>query len=191
MSKDELTKRETKMTKMTDRHENLTVNEKKQIVYQFTKRTDLPINTVQLAHELGIDVYGADWKTDSAKISGLIRKAKIENNGNRFEILVNQKHPQTRRRFTRAHERAHFVLHEEYIGDGINDDALYRIGLPTKFEREANEYAAEILMPTHKLNYEISQTGINIEKLAKTFDVSKVAMSIRLKLAPDVTTQQD
>jgi len=107
-------------------------------------------------------------------MSGMIRKE-----GDDCKIYVNKSHFETRRRFTIAHEIAHFILHKDLIGDGIVDDALYRSNLSNKIEAQANSFAAEILMPWDLLNKYLP-TYNNVSDLARIFNVSKSAMSIRL-----------
>lgn len=137
-------------------------------------RKTIPVDLNKIAEKFNIDLYTA--KMDN-KISGLIRKF----NG-KYEIIVNNSHPLTRQRFTIAHELAHFVLHEDKIGDGIIDDVLYRSGLPEKIEIEANQMAADILMPYVKILEKIKQNNNiqDVDGLAEYFQVSKVAMAIRL-----------
>lgn len=43
-----------------------------------------------------------------------------------YYIKVNGAHSPYRKRFTLAHEIAHHLLHRDQIGDGIEDNALYR-----------------------------------------------------------------
>lgn len=134
-----------------------------------------PVNVVPIANELGIEVYRID--TLPAGYSGMIKK---EVNGE-YAIYVNKAHSVTRRRFTIAHEIAHLVLHQNQIGDGIFDDAMYRSGLSNATEREADTFAADILMPYSLIRIEIKKEGrLNIENLAKIFNVSQQAMSIRI-----------
>lgn len=59
-------------------------------------------------------------------------------------IYVNKGHHVNRRRFTTAHEIAHFILHQDFIGDGIADDGLYRSKLSNAMEAQANKLAADI-----------------------------------------------
>ena len=141
-----------------------------------------------MAKELGIKVYYVSWKDQKSDLSGLIKRDTQDDSESGYVIYVNQKHPRTRRRFTIAHEIAHYVLHKDLIGDGVSDDALYRSGLSSKIEAEANRLAAQILMPEVYINREISNSneGINIEKLAKTFDVSEIAMVHRLGLPSEI-----
>ena len=98
-----------------------------------------------------------------------------------YAIFVNNNHHTHRRRFTIAHEIGHFVLHGDLIGDGIAEDYLLRAdGFPNRIETEANKFAASLLMPRHlMIDYQI-QGILSIPELAKIFNVSKDAMSIRL-----------
>lgn len=134
----------------------------------------VPVSVVGLANRLGIRVYDAPWPEN---ISGKIQRDKERGGESGFAIFVNQNHPETRKRFTIAHEIAHYILHEDKIGDGVFDDALYRSGLPAKIESQANGMAADILMPWHELNKHI---GKPLKEIADTFAVSPEAMSIRL-----------
>jgi hypothetical protein len=137
-----------------------------------------PVQVIPIASELGLNCYTVDtWSDD---ISGMIVRDAIRGGSSGFAIYVNGKHAPVRRRFTIAHEIAHFVLHRSLIGDGVQDDALYRSKLSSRIEAEANSYAADILMPWKLLNREISRGKDSVEDLAKTFDVSRSSMSIRL-----------
>jgi Zn-dependent peptidase ImmA (M78 family) len=142
-----------------------------------------PVQTIDIAQDLGIKVYKAkDWPDD---ISAMIRKD--ENGGSSgFAIYVNANHSRTRRRFSVAHEIAHYALHESLIGDGITDDALYRSKLTSAIEVQANRMAAEILMPWHLINAAMADGIETVEDLAKHFDVSKSTMSIRLGVPYEV-----
>lgn len=151
------------------------MREKLQIVNLYASiNPNPPVKVIGLAHRLGIKVYKAEWP-DS--ISGKIQKDSVKGGESGFAIFVNESHPETRQRFTIAHEIAHYVLHEDLIGDGVFDDALYRSGLPNKIEAQANGLAADILMPWPVLNQHI---GKSAEELAAIFKVSEQAMSVRL-----------
>ena len=137
-----------------------------------------PVPTVPVANELGLEVFKTRPGAWSTNISGLLRKSPDDPAS--FHIYVNGDHHLNRRRFTIAHEIAHFVLHRDLIGDGIAEDALYRSGLSNKVEAEANRFAAGILMPWHLLDPEIEKGITDIGELAGIFRVSRSAMSIRL-----------
>lgn len=133
---------------------------------------------VELAQDLGIKVYkSTEWSDDT---SAMIRKDSARGGPSGYAIFVNAKHSPTRRRFSIAHEIAHFALHRHLIGDGITDDALYRSRLSGSIEVQANRMAADILMPWHLINEAMAQ-GINtVPDLAAHFDVSRSTMSIQL-----------
>lgn len=142
-----------------------------------------PVETIALAEDLGVSVYYVDWP-DS--MSGKIERDPQRGGKSGYAIFVNGNHHPNRRRFTIAHELAHLILHEEEIGDGIFDDALYRSGLPRRMEVEANRLAADILMPWHLLNAAMDGGDYSVEELAASFGVSNSSMSIRLAVPYDL-----
>jgi Zn-dependent peptidase ImmA (M78 family) len=69
------------------------------------------------------------------------------------------------------------------IGKGIEDNYLLRSeGMTNRQEVEANKFAADLLMPMDQIEKAMSRGIVTPEDLAAEFDVSKVAMSIRLGL---------
>jgi Zn-dependent peptidase ImmA (M78 family) len=66
------------------------------------------------------------------------------------------------------------------IESGIVDDTMYRSELGSVYETQANQLAADILMPI-RLVKKWRQTLPDEKDLAKKFDVSEQAMKIRLK----------
>jgi len=122
-----------------------TINDYDEIVRRH--QNEPPVQIVPIANDMGLNVYRvSDWKDT---LSGMIVRDKERGGKSGYAIFVNASHAQTRRRFTIAHELAHYALHGNLIGDGIKDDALYRSGLSSKVEAQANRYAADILMPWH------------------------------------------
>src|SRR3546814_7645933 len=106
----------------------------------------------------------------------MIRKDAERGGESGFAIYVNGSHPRVRRRFSIAHEIAHFALHRNLIGDGVTDDAMYRSNLSSAVEVQANRMAADILMPWHLIR-EATDKGIDtVERLAEYFDVSRSTM---------------
>ncbi len=152
-------------------------HEQKKIIESFHKR-GLPIKTAPIANAFGIDVFYTDsWENDT---SGMIRRI----NENKYEIFVNKKHPPNRRRFTIAHELAHFLLHTDLLEDETFEDHLLRaVGSRwsnAAVESEANALAADILMPWNLIEREYSRGAKTIESLSEKFEVSKDAMSVRV-----------
>ena len=133
-----------------------------------------PVKVEAIAADLGARIVRRNDL--SADISG-----KVERLGDdHFLITVNAAHSAQRQRFTVAHEIAHIALHTNLIGDGIVDDALYRSPLGGDIEREANRYAATILMPA-PLVREAYRTVKSYNDIAAKFDVSADVARIRLK----------
>lgn len=150
----------------------MTLEQQKRIIRKAQQK--LPVPVVRIAHELGLNVYAARGWADG--LSGMIKRA----DDGTYDIYVNANHAKVRRRFTIAHEIAHYVLHRESIGNGITDDVLYRSGLSNRQEAHANRFAADILIPWALLDPLIDAGETNITELAKKCVVSTSAMSIRL-----------
>ena len=139
-----------------------------------------PVLLGKLAQDLGLIVKRATLPTG---ISGEIKSSDEARSG--YMIRVNRHESKARQRFTVAHEIAHFLLHKEYIGDGIKDSVLYRSSLSDTIEREANRFAAQIIMPWHLIQKKIDEYGgvkteQDVEQIASDFKVSSTAMGIRL-----------
>lgn len=140
-------------------------------------RNQFPVPLISMANDMGISVYQTDKLPNS--VSGLIAK---EDDG--FFIYVNNNHPITRKRFTIAHELAHFIKHKSILEeegqhiDGAKTVILMRSDDHNKIEKEANELAAEILMPEEEFEKEWKKAE-TIEEVAEVFGVSVQAASIR------------
>ena len=143
----------------------------------------LPVNIEEIVEKKGIRLLPFDFKED---ISGVLM---LENN--EATIGYNTNEHRVRNRFTIAHELGHFILHKDDKDLFVDKDfkALFRLNngdTSAKHEKEANEFAACILMPENLIRREIEDSGIDytdenlIKSLAKKFDVSTVAMSIRI-----------
>ena len=106
-------------------------------------------------------------------------------------IGVNASHVPTRQRFTIAHELGHFLLDHDaelYVDKGhkiIFRDSNSKTGL-NESERQANQFAAVILMPEDMIRDELNKSPIDfddpkaLEKLAGRFGVSTQALTYRL-----------
>jgi hypothetical protein len=82
-----------------------------------------------------------------------------------------------RRRFTIAHEVGHFVLHPGRVR--AERGGLNNVGSQSQ-EREADLFAAELLMPEHLVRQAAFEVGADPRQLADRFDVSVQAMTVRL-----------
>jgi IrrE N-terminal-like domain len=138
----------------------------------------VPVDVTGLAEALGLNV----WEDDDLPkgISGKLFKDSDHGGTAGYSIVVRASDAYVRRRFTVAHEIAHFLLHRNLIGNSITDDELYRSDLSNAQEAEANRLAADILMPASLLASNIKRYGADPGVLAPLFEVSETAMRIRL-----------
>ncbi|GAB5481992.1 MAG: hypothetical protein Pars92KO_17490 [Parasphingorhabdus sp.] len=139
-----------------------------------------PVKLSLIAQALEVEVKSATLKPG---ISGEIKRK----DGDGYRIRVNRHDPKKRQRFTVAHELAHFLLHQDQIGDGIEDDKLYRSTLSDRTEQEANRLAAEILMPRNLVEdaleaAEEKGVGDKVLFVADELNVSESAMAIRFEV---------
>lgn len=145
-----------------------------------------PVDIETVAISLGARVSYEPFDED---LSGILVKEP-----NRIVIGVNSAHPNTRQRFTIAHEIAHLAL--EHKGEIFVDQAMKSNALVMKRdgksalaidrqEIEANQFAAELLMPEHLVLAAVKRRQEKESKdfvtsLAFDFQVSPKAMEYRL-----------
>ena len=153
-------------------------NEANKLLHAHNMQEDVMPPVITLATNLGISVQLAAFKDDD--VSGLIRK---EDDG--YAMYINESHPPTRKRFTIAHEIGHFILHKDEIDaqsevvDRISG-GLMRDGQNSDLERQANQFAAALLMPKETFLEMWKKLSPNIDLLAEAFGVSAQAASYRL-----------
>jgi Zn-dependent peptidase ImmA (M78 family) len=137
-------------------------------------QTQIPVNLHGIASELGILV-----SYESASLGNNAGMIYRSNTPSGFSITINQNDNPRRQRFTLAHEIAHYILHADMIGDGLVDDPMYRSGMRSDFETQANRLAADIILPKQAVlnNYKM---GLSLPDLARRFEVSEQAMAICL-----------
>lgn len=103
----------------------------------------------------------------------------------KFEILISPFTSIERDRFTIAHELGHLFLHYPKVRDAMDDNAIFRA---TRYidpndkeqqiaEREANWFAASLLMPEDKFKEIYSNKGYKQAEIE--FKVSSSAIRIR------------
>lgn len=164
------------------------IQKKAEQVLAICKSSKVPVDVEALAQKLGVTVVTDHDTTDD--ISGFFML-----DGGQPIIGVNGQHPETRRRFTIAHELGHFVLHRPSEGVAHVDKSLH-----VKFrnadsssgeyeeEVEANLFAAELLMPSEQIQksmsehttFDVDDRDNKIRSMAAEFNVSEQALLIRL-----------
>jgi len=135
-----------------------------------------------LAKRLNVKVVGKEMDENVSGLFVMSDKLPI--------ISYNQSESDKRIRFTIAHELGHYILHSKEQPIFIDRPAkvMYRNVNSTTGElhkeREANAFAASLLMPRLLIKDEIKNAPDSsedaIEHLAKKFKVSEQAMTFRL-----------
>jgi Zn-dependent peptidase ImmA (M78 family) len=137
-----------------------------------------PVDVSAIARALGINVW--EMHNLATNISGKIFRDKLNGGATGYSIGVNASEGFRRKRFTVAHEIAHYILHLDKIGDELTDDAMYRSGLSTREEVQANNLAADIIMPISLIR-QLQGLGMDsVSALADALQVSEPAMRVRL-----------
>lgn len=143
-----------------------------------------PVPIERLARIAGAEIQ---YEPFSGRVSGMVYRHP----GNPPVIGVNSSHPETRQRFTIAHELGHILLHEDEEFH-VDETSSIRFrdeesSLATKDEEiEANQFAAELLMPEDLLLDEIDSLPGDVDPedaipiLAERFQVSEQALTLRL-----------
>lgn len=154
-----------------------------------------PVNLEELAQKLHVSLHIEPLERE---ISGMLVCKSGKNH-----IIINSTHPQTRQRFSIAHELGHLKLHHKNNDDGLFVDRQYQIyrraGAATdptykagsssttpQQEREANIFAGALLMPEELIEEYLRKNKIEfldetkIAKFARAFNVSEQAATIRL-----------
>lgn len=158
-----------------------------------TNNFEAPVKVYEIAESLGISVV--EHSTDDDLSGFLLRDRETK----RVVIGVNSAHHNNRRRFTVAHELGHFLLHEGEVihidkqstsqGFQLNfRNAKSSEGVDIK-EKEANLFAAELLMPSKFIYDDLSGLkSIDLlgadeqyfQNLVEKYAVSLQAFTIRL-----------
>jgi Zn-dependent peptidase ImmA (M78 family) len=163
-----------------------TVERRAQILIRNLGIDDWPVDVEDIADKLNADVAQAELPDET---SGVLEKV----HDGRSMIIVNKAHAPFRKRFTIAHEIGH-LLFSDRSGLYVDKEIFFRNGRSQdavdESEIAANTFAAELLMPTpfikRALNTFIKNGRIDVEediigKMAKEFNVSSIAMSIKLQ----------
>lgn len=162
---------------------------------------DIEIQATELLKQTSLfkQMIDVDAVAEALKIS--VNSQPLEDGFSAFLLVkegnatafVNSDHHPNRQRFSLAHEIGHFILHHQpskKLDDLFLDKSL---ALYTRkdhhsnvMEREANEFAASLLMPKDLIEKYIAKNDLNIEdefdvsRLAMAFGVSEQALQIRL-----------
>lgn len=146
-----------------------------------------PINVEQLAVQMGVAVQ---YKSADDKLSGFLLRDLSQH---KALIGINADHPPNRQRFSIAHELGHLLLHE---GERMHVDHQPFLRIQRRdetssqgssvAEKEANLFAAELLMPVRFIERDLAGVELNLfddeqlSALAQRYEVSTQALTFRL-----------
>lgn len=154
-----------------------------------------PVPVDIIAEHLGATIL---YEPNDDDLSGFLLKDKSKD---QIIIGVNSLHPPVRQRFTISHEIGHLLLHSEEafhidrssegFGRKIGKDKFERnkdsATGASRIEREANLFAAELLMPVDFIEKDMSRLGDidflhdeKLNQLASEYGVSIQALTYRL-----------
>jgi hypothetical protein len=136
---------------------------------RFGEAAGPPIPVEAIAEDLlGLSVA----ESESLKVSGMLLPAERE-------VWLNAGEPAPRRRFTLAHEVGHWVCQvlEGRVAPVMCRAEAVGVGEGRTLEREANVFAAELLMPEELVREQFDGTASGT---AVRFEVSEEAMGWRL-----------
>ncbi len=163
----------------------MTVRRAEAEAHQIRRRLDLgiPVDPYEVARACGVDIVERGME-DS--VSGMLVV-----DGDHGIIGVNLGHHPHRRRFTVAHELAHYLLHRDTATTFVDGSGVfYRDAASSEgtrpYEIEANAFAGELLMPADILRERVGGAPVDahddllLRRLSDEFDVSPHALTVRL-----------
>ncbi len=149
-----------------------------------------PVEIIKICNNYGLKVFEEYLPRD---VSGLIvvdDKIWQKYETNQF-ILVNLADSAVRRRFTIAHELAHYILHRNGNKLYAHRDSDVEGVIKSSIEREANFFAANVLMPEKLIEEKVEDVkqGVGdkvpnfvlVKEISDYFAVSESAAEVRLK----------
>lgn len=136
---------------------------------------EAPIDVFGIAEKLGFIVDKVDLPNEIP--------AKIEAHEDIKVIFINKNHSLTRQRFSVGHELGHYLSgHENFNIEtriGVVDDKKY-LNPQYQQEYEADDFAAELLMPKKILKIDVLENKLTLQELVEKYEVSEQAMTIQL-----------
>jgi Zn-dependent peptidase ImmA (M78 family) len=138
-----------------------------------------PVNVAEIIRQLGVS-YNERPMADDAS-------GRIDVIDGHYSITVNSNQSHQRKRFTAAHELAHYLLHRDLLNKRGHLDRLFSPSRPDgsnlspAHEVEANKMAAQILMPKAAIEDSLVWKNYDVDAVAKDLQVSRSALEIRMK----------
>ncbi|GAB6138011.1 ImmA/IrrE family metallo-endopeptidase [Halanaerobaculum tunisiense] len=131
---------------------------------------EIPINLNRAAKLLKVKIKLADINTESATLY----KGRHKN-----LIIISQHQSKAQQRFNIAHELAHLLLN--HTGKVFTSYEAEEKTKPLR-EKQADICASELLIPTLALKKKVHRCKYDLDKLAKSFKVTRQAMATKLDI---------
>lgn len=141
-----------------------------------------PVDVDTVAANLGAQIRYSPYE---GELAGMLIRTEAE-----VYIAVNSAHHKNRQRFTIAHECGHLIFHNNSVFVDRSFSILRRDEKSSSaediMEIEANQFAAELIMPISYLKRDLVLSNIDLEndehvaRIAKHYSVSMQAMSYRI-----------
>src|SRR5690554_5144964 len=153
--------------------------EARELLY-LLKINSIPINPYHICSNLNIEIVEKDMDSQGIFLLKKCSKKIIINKNIKYE---------TRKRFTVSHEIGHYIIpgHEEVYACSEIDIQNYRSDKIK--EREANIFAAELLMPEKHFKKDVDELSLSIDSiksLSEKYLTSLAATAIKvIKLTKD------
>ncbi len=162
-----------------------TIEAKVEKLLEVNNITKAPVPVPQIAKSCGLRIVVDSLEGD---LSGFLYRDK-----DRAVVGVNTQHASTRQNFTLAHELGHFILHDQ---ERLHVDHEFHVRLRSDLssqgidedEREANWFAAALLMPKQFIAKDLEAQGSIdlfddsfLYNLARKYEVSTQALVNRFK----------
>lgn len=128
-----------------------------------------PIKIIYIAENYGLTVFISDF--ENPKQSGIL-------NFDEKIVHLNRADHAFRQRFTAAHELGHFLMHKD-LGEKHIERRSPILGDKEWYEKEADAFAAHLLVPLHFLKKELSVE--TVRSLSKKYQVSEDVIGYQLK----------
>lgn len=133
------------------------------------------ITHLQKEYELGV-FPNPNLRDGMSGMLVTIETEKLDEQDERYdEIHYNEKQSWHRKRFTIAHEIGHLLLNTSCSKSFASFDFV-----KDPIEIEANQFAAELLIPLASINKDLKSPGVKVPELAWKYIVSQEAMGWKI-----------
>lgn len=150
-----------------------------------------PVDVFEIARNNGVVIREEAFPEDLKNVSGFINIRQGQP-----VMYVNATDSSNRKKFTVAHELAHWILHQDEIRTDPEKAVLLRMAIGANtdpLEQEANAFAAELLVPMDY--FQSVEDDKTVSELAELFQVSTEVIGYRKKssehVARSTQAQQD